>query len=43
MALGEKFDFVGTLIIEYCSMTFAGHSEPGPDESGLLRMTLLNK
>jgi hypothetical protein len=24
-------------------MIFAGHSEPGPDESGLLRMTLLNK
>jgi hypothetical protein len=28
MAFGEKFDFVGTLIIEYCSMTFACHSEP---------------
>jgi hypothetical protein len=29
MAFGEKFDFVGTLIIEYCSMTSACHSEPG--------------
>jgi hypothetical protein len=50
MAWGEKFDFVGTLIIEYCSLTFAGHSERRtreilrrPDEWGLLRMTLINK